>query len=74
VERAGAFSVVVECVPASLAARVTEALTIPTVGIGADLSPRTANICGPGVGERGYVADAGPCLDRGLAICPSFFV
>src|SRR5207244_5754166 len=41
---AGAFSVVVECVPASLAARVTEALTILTVGIGADLSPRTANI------------------------------
>jgi 3-methyl-2-oxobutanoate hydroxymethyltransferase len=27
--------VVLECVPATLAARVTEALTIPTVGIGA---------------------------------------
>jgi 3-methyl-2-oxobutanoate hydroxymethyltransferase len=34
-QAAGAFSVVLECVPASLAARVTEALSIPTIGIGA---------------------------------------
>ena len=34
-EASGAFSVVLECVPASLAARVTESLTIPTIGIGA---------------------------------------
>ena len=34
-QAAGAFSVVLECVPEALAARVTEALTIPTVGIGA---------------------------------------
>jgi 3-methyl-2-oxobutanoate hydroxymethyltransferase len=34
-QAAGAFSVVLECVPAPLAARVTEALTIPTIGIGA---------------------------------------
>ena len=32
---AGAFSVVLELVPAAVAARVTEALSIPTIGIGA---------------------------------------
>ena len=34
-EAAGAFSVVLECVPAKLAAKVTEAVGIPTIGIGA---------------------------------------
>ncbi len=34
-ENAGAFAVVLEAVPAQLAARVSEELTIPTVGIGA---------------------------------------
>jgi 3-methyl-2-oxobutanoate hydroxymethyltransferase len=34
-EAAGAFSVVLECVPADLAALVTERLAIPTLGIGA---------------------------------------
>ncbi|AKJ64404.1 3-methyl-2-oxobutanoate hydroxymethyltransferase [Kiritimatiella glycovorans] len=35
VEQAGAFAVVLECMPASLGAKITEALTIPTIGIGA---------------------------------------
>src|SRR4051812_45940119 len=34
-EAAGAFSVVLECVPSELAERVTSALSIPTIGIGA---------------------------------------
>lgn len=34
-EGAGVFSVVLECVPSSLAKRVTEVLSIPTIGIGA---------------------------------------
>jgi 3-methyl-2-oxobutanoate hydroxymethyltransferase len=35
VAEAGAFSVVLECVPSEVAARVTSELTIPTIGIGA---------------------------------------
>ena len=35
VEEAGAFSVVVESVPVEVGARITQAVTIPTIGIGA---------------------------------------
>lgn len=35
VEEAGAFAVVLECVPAKLAALITNMLSIPTIGIGA---------------------------------------
>jgi len=34
-ERAGCFALVLECVPADLAAEITDTLTIPTIGIGA---------------------------------------
>lgn len=34
-EEAGAFSIVLELMPASVAARVTEAVSVPTIGIGA---------------------------------------
>lgn len=34
-EQAGAFAIVLEAIPAELARRVTESLTIPTIGVGA---------------------------------------
>lgn len=37
-EKAGCFSIVLECVPAEFAARVTESLDIPTIGIGAGVA------------------------------------
>lgn len=35
VEQAGAFAIVLECIPAGLAQKITEAVRIPTIGIGA---------------------------------------
>ncbi|MCI9596303.1 MAG: 3-methyl-2-oxobutanoate hydroxymethyltransferase [Firmicutes bacterium] len=35
VEKAGAFAVVLECVPEKLAARISQEISIPTIGIGA---------------------------------------
>jgi 3-methyl-2-oxobutanoate hydroxymethyltransferase len=35
IEKAGAYSLVVECVPEELGRAITEAVTIPTIGIGA---------------------------------------
>jgi 3-methyl-2-oxobutanoate hydroxymethyltransferase len=35
VQEAGAFAIVVECVPAETAAKVTAAVKVPTIGIGA---------------------------------------
>jgi 3-methyl-2-oxobutanoate hydroxymethyltransferase len=34
-EQAGAFAIVVECVPSDVAKRITESVRIPTIGIGA---------------------------------------
>ena len=38
VQKAGAFGVVLECIPGSLAKEITQNLTIPTIGIGSGLS------------------------------------
>ncbi|MFH1256475.1 MAG: 3-methyl-2-oxobutanoate hydroxymethyltransferase [Candidatus Diapherotrites archaeon] len=34
-ERAGCFSIVLECIPAALASKITKSVSIPTIGIGA---------------------------------------
>jgi 3-methyl-2-oxobutanoate hydroxymethyltransferase len=72
-QAAGAFAVVLECVPASLAAQVTASLDIPTIGIGAGpdcdaqvlvwqdmagLSPRTAKFVRRYADVAGALRDA----------------
>lgn len=37
-EEAGAFSVVLECIPVGLASEITQSITIPTIGIGAGVN------------------------------------
>ena len=34
-QESGAFAIVLECIPADLAAKITKSLQIPTIGIGA---------------------------------------
>jgi 3-methyl-2-oxobutanoate hydroxymethyltransferase len=72
-QAAGAFAVVLECVPAELAARVTASLEVPTIGIGAGpdcdaqvlvwqdmagLSPRTAKFVKRYADVAGVLRDA----------------
>jgi 3-methyl-2-oxobutanoate hydroxymethyltransferase len=72
-QAAGAFAVVLECVPATLARQVTESLDIPTIGIGAGpdcdaqvlvwqdmagLSPRTAKFVKRYADISGVLRDA----------------
>jgi 3-methyl-2-oxobutanoate hydroxymethyltransferase len=47
VEEAGAFAVVVECVPAGVAAQITAALKVPTIGIGAGAACDGQVLVGP---------------------------
>ncbi len=60
IQEAGAFSVVMECVPPKLAALISKKLTIPTIGIGA------------GVGCDGQVLVYQDMLGMTQGFCPKF--
>ncbi len=60
VEQAGAFAVTLECVPAKLASRISEELSIPTIGIGA------------GAGCDGQVLVYADMLAMFSDFCPKF--
>jgi 3-methyl-2-oxobutanoate hydroxymethyltransferase len=81
-EAAGAFAVVLECVPAELAARVTAAVSIPTIGIGAGpdcdaqvlvwqdmagLTPRTAKFVKKYADVAGVLGQAAQSFARDVA-------
>ena len=62
-EAAGCFAIVLEAVPAPVAARITEALTVPTIGIGAGVAlrragPRLARPARPVRGPRAALRQA----------------
>lgn len=59
-ETAGAFSIVLECIPADIAEEVSKSLTIPTIGIGA------------GVGCDGQVLVVNDMLGMTSGYVPSF--
>jgi 3-methyl-2-oxobutanoate hydroxymethyltransferase len=59
-ESLGCFAIVIECVPAAVAERVTGALSIPTIGIGA------------GVATDGQVLVLSDLLGIGAAASPRF--
>jgi 3-methyl-2-oxobutanoate hydroxymethyltransferase len=81
-QAAGAFAVVLECVPAALSRRVTESLDIPTIGIGAGpdcdaqvlvwqdmagLSPRTARFVKRYADVAGVLRDAAQAFAADVA-------
>jgi 3-methyl-2-oxobutanoate hydroxymethyltransferase len=59
-EELGCFSIVLECVPAELAARITSELTVPTIGIGA------------GVGTDGQILVLHDVLGLDMSHVPRF--
>ena len=60
VEEAGAFAVVLECVPKALAKKITESISIPTIGIGA------------GADCDGQVLVCNDLLGVSTGFCPKF--